>query len=42
MASPFFDELRLQETILANGKQLPQLFNFSAHGNLYFNFRIID
>ncbi len=26
---PFFDELRLQSTLLPNGKPLPELFNFS-------------
>jgi glycogen synthase kinase 3 beta len=38
MADPFFDELRVQGTLLANGKQLPSLFNFTAHGIFYFYF----
>ncbi|ORY99053.1 kinase-like domain-containing protein [Syncephalastrum racemosum] len=31
MAHPFFDELRHPDTRLANGKQLPPLFDFSEH-----------
>ena len=33
MAHPFFDELRDPETRLSNGKALPRLFDFTAHGN---------
>jgi hypothetical protein len=32
MTHPFFDELRNPETRLANGKELPNLFDFSVHG----------
>ncbi|KAG2179166.1 hypothetical protein INT43_002016 [Umbelopsis isabellina] len=31
MIHPFFDELRNPETRLANGKELPNLFDFSVH-----------
>jgi glycogen synthase kinase 3 beta len=32
MTHPFFDELRNPETRLANGKELPNLHDFSVHG----------
>ena len=40
MTHPFFDELRLPETKLPNGKDLPALFNFSPTG-IYLLTRIV-
>ncbi|KAJ3314574.1 regulator of ime2 [Boothiomyces sp. JEL0838] len=31
MTHPFFDEIRQKDTRLVNGKELPELFNFSEH-----------
>jgi glycogen synthase kinase 3 beta len=36
LTHPFFDELRLEDTKLPNGKDLPRLFNFSQFGIFYF------
>lgn len=33
LVHPFFDELRDPNTRLPNGRFLPPLFNFKAHGN---------
>ena len=35
MCHEFFDEIKKPETKLPNGKDLPELFNFSALGSLY-------
>lgn len=32
MVHPFFDELRNPETKMANGRDLPELFNFTREG----------
>lgn len=32
MIHPFFDELRHPDTRMANGRELPPLFNFTEHG----------
>lgn len=32
LADPFFDELRLPHTRMMNGKELPNLFDFTRHG----------
>jgi glycogen synthase kinase 3 beta len=32
LVHPFFDELRLSETVLPNGKKLPVLFDFTTQG----------
>lgn len=32
MVHPFFDELRHPETRMANGRELPNLFDFTEHG----------
>lgn len=37
MVHPFFDELRDPNTCLPNGRPLPPLFNFKAHGKNHFN-----
>jgi serine/threonine protein kinase len=36
MTHTFFDELRQPDTVLPNGKPLPELFNFTAHGKTRF------
>ena len=38
MTHNFFDELRLPETKLANGNDVPPLFDFTPHGTLLFLF----
>ena len=39
-AHNFFDELRDPNTRLLNGKELPPLFNFTAHGERLFTVRL--